>query len=395
MFLRRVARGIKIVSQLILDTPVSLRARPTQRGCVLIVRLDAIGDFVVWLDAATATVSHYRNQGKKVILVANSAWAEWSSELAIFDEVIGVERHRFNSSFRYRMHIAKRVRRLNAAVAIQPTYSRELLFGDAIIRISNATERIGSVGDDSNRRPWHRQIADRWYTKLIAANPALTMELVRNAEFVRGLGITSFQAKLPTISGTPDAQGDPAFIAELPADTPYFVLFPGASWDGRIWPVQRFGRIAERIHQQTGWHGVICGGPNDRPLAEAVMQGCTVPLLNWAGHSNLGQLTSILRSAQLLIANETSAIHIAAACGTPAFCLLGGGHYGRFMPYQIEQSDERPLPQPVIHAMPCFHCNWQCIYKRTANAPVPCIDQITVDEVWNAISIFFNWPLNC
>jgi len=43
------------------------------------------------------------------------------------------------------------------------------------------------------------------------------------------------------------------------------------------------------------------------------------------------------------------------------------------------------LPLAAIHEMPCFGCNWQCIYPVPPEAPTPCIAGITVDTVWSAV----------
>jgi ADP-heptose:LPS heptosyltransferase len=109
------------------------------------------------------------------------------------------------------------------------------------------------------------------------------------------------------------------------------------------------------------------------------------PITNLIGATSLSELASIIKGARLLIANETSAIHIAAAVSTSAICVLGGGHYGRFMPYRIEVETDRPMPVEVIHQMDCFGCNWQCIYDVSPGHPMPCIERISVEDVWEAI----------
>ncbi|WP_158785760.1 glycosyltransferase family 9 protein [Granulicella sp. L46] len=353
---------------------------------VLLIRLDAIGDFVLWLDAAQATVKHYKAQGKSVVLVANAAWAEWAKELAIFDDVIALDRRKYEQEPLYRFRLGRRIRKLKCSIAVQPTYSREFFWGDAVVRISGASERIGSAGDNSNISPWQKRISDRWYTRLISATPAPCMELVRNAEFIRGLGEISFLAKAPNLRAMSTLRKGESFLAAMQQDQRYYVLFPGASWDGRQWPVASFVQIAARLYHETGWHGVICGGNVDRQLAEDICGLSRAPLMNWAGRTDLPQLAAILSEAQLLLTNETSAVHIAAAAGVPTVCILGGGHYGRFMPYLVEQTDGRSLPYAITHQMPCFGCNWHCIYTRSNGVPVPCIDRITEEEVWNAIS---------
>ena len=379
-------RRINSAALLCMDTLLMLSEKGAPHpDRVLIIRLDTIGDFVLWLDAAQATLKHYRAQGKSVVLVANSTWAEWAKDLAIFDEVIALDRRKYSLNLRYRYHLGRSIRMLSCTIAVQPAYSRELLMSDSVVRISGARERIGSAGGTSNIRLWQKRISDRWYTRLIYSNSAPCMELLRNAEFVRGLGVVDFLAKVPDLHAVSALQKDESFLTAMPVDQPYYVLFPGASWDGRQWPVDHFVQIAEQLYRKTGWHGVVCGGSTDRGLAENLCGQSSAPLLNWAGRTDLSQLAAILSAAQLLLTNETSATHIAAACGVAAVCILGGGHYGRFMPYEVEQADGRPLPRAIIHQMSCFGCNWQCIYQRSNGVPVPCIERITVDEVWEAI----------
>ena len=82
---------------------------------------------------------------------------------------------------------------------------------------------------------------------------------------------------------------------------------------------------------------------------------------------------------KLLISNETSAIHIAAALDVQSICILGGGHYGRFTPYPLDSYKKRPIS--VVNEMFCFQCNWNCYIKHSKNKPFPCIDLIEFKEV--------------
>jgi ADP-heptose:LPS heptosyltransferase len=86
-----------------------------------------------------------------------------------------------------------------------------------------------------------------------------------------------------------------------------------------------------------------------------------------------------------VVSNETGAAHLAAAVETPVVCLLGGGHYGRFVPYPEEYRAKAPAPLPVVHTMDCFGCDWRCIYPVAKGKPTPCIERISVDAVWGAI----------
>ena len=103
-----------------------------------------------------------------------------------------------------------------------------------------------------------------------------------------------------------------------------------------------------------------------------------------AGKTELTELSGLLSLSQLTISNDTGAVHLAAAIGTPMVCILGGGHFGRFVPYPKLSGQTNSL-KVVYHKMPCYGCNWECIYPLKKNEPAPCITKISVDAVWEKV----------
>jgi ADP-heptose:LPS heptosyltransferase len=352
---------------------------------VLFIRLDGIGDFVVWIDAARALAQHYRNQAKSPILLADSNCAGLAEALGIFDQVIRFDEPRFSSRPLYRIQMARRIRGLGCTLAIQPTYSRAFETGDAVIHFCGAKQRIGSTGNPTMTTEARKRISDRWYTQLIPASEGPRMELIRNAEFVRSLLGIDFKAKVPDLALVASSWAKPQCAAEIGDGEPFYILFPGASFPGRRWPLASFRQVAEFLHRETGWRGVVCGGPGDAHLAASLCQESSAPLLNWSGRTTLSELAVIFLRAKLLRANETSAVHLAEAVKLPTVCILGGGHFGRFVPYTVEEDAKRPLMQTAMHKMECFGCDWRCIYKVPADKPQPCIEGIGVDDVCQMI----------
>jgi len=251
---------------------------------VLIIRLDAIGDFILWLDSA----------------LGNQVWTDLAKKFPYWDEVWELDRRKFCRNLPYRVRLLKKIREADFDIVIQPTYSREFLYGDAIVRISGAREKIGSVGDCSNIRPIEKKITDRFYTQLIPANPKPLMELRRNAEFVGGLGYT-FQSALPDMMSV--AQGINNPVAN---NSPYFVLFPGALWTGKQWPVEKFSEFASSVFHETGMSAVICGGQTERQLGKALIAIMAIPVVNMVGETSLAELSAIIKDAQFLLSNDTS-----------------------------------------------------------------------------------------
>jgi len=355
---------------------LALAMAPAQAtgATVCIVQFGAIGDFVLWLEAGRRVARHYGESGHRRVLVANVAWAAWARELGLADEVWEIEPARFDRDFRYRAQWLRRMRAGGFATVLQPTHSRTAMAGDSLVRASAAPQRIGSAGDRANTPAWLKRRADAWFTRLIDCGSDARMELLRNADFMRGLGFADFRAQVPDLrAGLPP---NPANQGHKK----YAVLIPGAGVEWRAWPVGSFAWIGRRLAQQ-GIGLVVAGGAADLSMTDALMRELQGKAENFAGRTTLGELAAILAGARLVISNETAAAHIAAAVGTPAVCAMGGGHYGRFLPYVLEVEEKR-VPIPVVQKMDCFGCNWRCIHPRASGEAVKCIRDITPDAVW-------------
>lgn len=345
---------------------------------VLIVRLDAIGDYILWVDAAKELRKLYPPEKYRITLLGNQAWTSLAIPSPHFDDVLPVDRKKLGRNIFYRFGILSSIRNRHFNIAIEPTMSRELLYGDSLVRASAASCRIGTSGDISNISRWWKRLSDRWYTQLLPVGDGNVMELVRNAEFMRKLGLGSFKASIP------DLPASDVIPSEL-AGKSYYVLSPGAGKAIKRWKVINFAEVARLLYRKTGWLGVICGGSEDEPLGRALVQLAGVPIENWCGRTSLHDIVGIIAKANLLVSNDTSAVHIAAAVSTPSVCIVGGGHYGRFLPYDVETQTSKPFPVTVAHHMECFGCNWKCIYRVGRNESSPCIENITVTQVWDTI----------
>jgi len=340
------------------------------RKGIAIVRVDAIGDFILWLDSAKEFRGIFPNE--RIILIANRVWAELARQFPYWDDVIPVDGRKLAFDFLYRYRFLTLIRKKGFHTAVQPTYSRVCLHGDSIVRATAAQARIGSVGDLSNMTRQEKKKSDRWYTELVPASDKPLMELYRNAEFISNLARRDFVARVAEI---PEDLSDSSFVHEHA----YAVLFPGASWSGKEWPLKNFIATGLALKDRFDLDIILCGDSNDqircRKIAAEIGDRCT----DLSGKTTLVQLISILRRSALLISNDTSAVHIAAAVGLPAVCILGGGHYGRFLPYPEELTGSRPLC--AVHHMPCFNCNWNCIYPLTEEGAVRCVARVKVGQV--------------
>ena len=359
------------------DSFFSLFSKFEKSNSVIIVRVDNIGDFILWLPSAEKLCSYYSSESKP-ILVCNQSCADLAVALNYFSKVIEIDLKKFSRNLWYRWHTLRDISDLRPSTIIQPSYSRVFSTGDSIVRVSCANERIGSAGDLSNISTVRRAISNRWYTRLVPASSLNLTELERNIEFNQELGIFDSH---PSITKVPKL---PKLSSSKVIDQNSFVIFPGASASFKIWPIEGFAKVAVKIIEKYHWKPVILGGFHEISLGQQLEKRLIeYSPINLVDKTTLTELIEIIRLARILISNDTSAIHIAAGVDTQSVCILGGGHYGRFLPYP--DSIEGIKPAIVINKMSCFGCNWHCKFTNNTSLPYPCISGIEVDSVFETI----------
>ncbi len=106
------------------------------------------------------------------------------------------------------------------------------------------------------------------------------------------------------------------------SDVPWLALAPGAAFGpAKQWPAEAFSHVA-RDWTRRGGRVVVVGTDRERPLADAVLEGLA-GALNLAGSTSLGELMAVLSVVQAVVANDSGAMHLAAALGTPGVAVFG------------------------------------------------------------------------
>ena len=353
-------------------------APPIRGDLTLVVRLDAIGDFFLWMQTGAVDVSRYaRSGGSRAALLVQPVLARYARESGLWDDVLEVQSMRFAMNPIYRLKSLVRIRRLGAARLIQPRASRGLWLEDAIARMCGIPLRIGSTGTLLCATESQRRRGNRFYDLLIPIDGGTdTHEGVRNAQFAEGLTgkpVTEFQFTSLTADATPAT----------------VVVALGAGARGRVWPIEKLAKVLAYIaHAQPRLTIILVGTESDLPDAETLISLSGAPIQNRVGATTLSQFASLLATSSLVICNESSAYHIAMAYKRKIVCLIGGGHYGHFVPYPSSRGTrDDPIGRSIDVVVPmlCFGCNWRCIYRRTATGSYRCVDAISGDAAIAAV----------
>lgn len=101
------------------------------------------------------------------------------------------------------------------------------------------------------------------------------------------------------------------------------VLHPGANWDHKRWPPERFAALGERLSRSHQVRIAITGAPEDTGLAQAVAGALQRPVLALAGRTSLRELGACLEQSHLVVSNDTGVLHLAAALRRPVLALYG------------------------------------------------------------------------
>ena len=372
-----VLRFLRAFAYLVLDSVSKTTACP-RNDCALVVRLDAIGDFFVWLQSGAVDVARYaRGIATHSVLIANSSWAEYARATELWDEVISIDAVRFVKSLLYRIQQLRRIRRLGASCLIQPRCARVFLLEDAIARVCGAHRRIGNSGTYLNTTPELRRLGNRFYTELIdVLDPADTHELIRNQKFAFALTGTeprSFEFAPITRS---DNSGD-------------IVIALGAGEKGRLWPNEKLGALVRYILSTHPKASVTLVGRGEDALAAGYIIESTGGMIrNFVGKTSLFEYIEIIAGASVVICNESSAYHIAVARNKPVLCLVGGGHYGLFAPYP-KSAKNAASSYIVTKQMNCFGCNWKCRFDRGQTGAFRCVESIELEDAIAGLEVLF------
>lgn len=94
------------------------------------------------------------------------------------------------------------------------------------------------------------------------------------------------------------------------------IIHPGSASSAPRWSAGNFGEVARRLRDETGQHILITGVESEADVCAKVAQMCP-DATNACGAFTLGELISVISGAQLLIANSTGTLHLAASLGVP------------------------------------------------------------------------------
>ncbi|MFB3882292.1 MAG: glycosyltransferase family 9 protein [Armatimonadota bacterium] len=333
----------------------------TEPARILIVKLSSIGDVVMSLPVAAALRRRFPE--------AYLAWAVEPAAADVLagnphlDDVLIVGGHDRPSlpqgstslpplSSPAGLRKALRSYRFQTSLDLQG-----LLKSAAVAYLSGARDRIGfrSRREGTFLLNNRRIVADRRDVHAVESY----------LDFAEALGAPREPVEFPM--AIPD--GDRRAVDSLIGDrTELAALIPGARWESKLWPAERFGAVASALAEESGLTSVVVGGQGDADLARRIAAVAPASVLDLTGQTTLKQAAEVFRRCRLTVGNDTGPLYLSAAMGTPTVAIFGPSDARRLGPYG-------PGHAKVVARISCAPCrNRRC-------APRRCMELIEAAEV--------------
>ncbi len=299
---------------------------PFNSNKILIVRLDAIGDYILFRNFLYTLKSSKKYGKYKYTLLGNIIYKELAEtfDAELFESFIWIKPNTLVEKFGYgkiRLMLQLKLKRFD--VLINPVHSK-IIFIDKFLATCGAKKKIASSGDEVNSRH-NFELSNSYYDEIIAVSGIEHFEFFRNKLFIENITGEKFETELKFNRKKKDG------ICKI------IVIVPGAGSEFRRWSTLNFSILIDLITTEINAEYVIqiLGSAEETSLGEEIILKSKYKknIQNLAGTTTLVEVIDIINNANLVISNETSTVHIAAALNTNAICISNGNHFGRFNPY--------------------------------------------------------------
>ena len=350
------------------------RARTVRRSAgkklAGILRLDGMGDLIIFLDALRGYRELFNKDDFEIVLLMEDWLSPLVRDCPFSDRIFLINTGRFKKNLLYRLEILSLLRDQGFDVFINACIFRERGYGDIMAFASGAKVRAGFQARLDQKRELKKESA--FYTSLLPDPKWKVHELQRNEALIRELGHKSFKCKMPLIDWI-----------DCGPRRDYFAIHPGASFAERRWPAERFAELARAVHERYGLAPAIVGSGKESWLARVIMQ--KEPSLPWIDHMGAMDISGLARAlgqARFTIANDSGPMHLSLALGTPTFVLAAGGEFTAYPSYPEPGRDFN-----LIHCedSSCFDCKWNCGKGLKKGQPAPCLAAISTGQATEKI----------
>jgi ADP-heptose:LPS heptosyltransferase len=338
---------------------------------ILIVRTDRIGDVVLTLPMAKILKNVYPDS-KVTFLVRDYTKALPESNQFI-DETILLPSSNNSLDF-FELYSLLKLRKFDTAIMVYPRFSITLA-----VFLAGIKQRIGS-----GYRFFSFLFTDKIYEHRRSGDKH---ELEYNLNLLKPFRIDNVDKEsvsfdIQVNSETEHKVDKILQYQKIPFDKKIIIIHPGSGGSSIDLPISKFISLSNRLAQELDCSIVITGSKYEVETCNRFINGKNQ--YNLAGLLTLEELTAMIMKSEILIANSTGPIHIAAALGKNVV-----GFYPKINECSVERWG--PFTKKKLIYSPTIGCT-NCTRKQCEQ--LDCMNSINIDEVFSGIAEILNEAKN-
>jgi heptosyltransferase-2 len=244
--------------------------------------------------------------------------------------------------------------------------------GDDVATLRELGAEIAILLPNSFSSAWlvrRAGIPERWGYAADMRSPLLTRAIrrprasVHQAEYyqqlVRSLGLDTGPLE-PTLVVPADARAAARALLESRGwdeRRPLVAMAPGAAYGtAKRWLPRHYATLVTNLVTGANAQCALVGSAGDAEttawIAQMVSQSARVSVIDLAGATTLATLAGVIARSRVFVSNDSGAMHVASAVGTPVVALFG----------PTREYETRPLPRAggrvevLIHPVWCRPC---------------------------------------
>lgn len=269
---------------------------------ILISRSDKLGDLILTLPLIESVKASYPEC--LVDVLASDYAAPVLENNVCINNVIKINNASLKNDKDYRDKLCENLQNNNYRVALL-VYPDKII--SKIIFKSKIPIRIGTA----------RRFKSIYFTRFLfhsrKANKRHESEY--NLDFLRFFKQTKLITKPRIYLKDEELNAARKILSEVNISDSFIVLHPGSGGSADSWPLGHFIKLCYILKKQN-CSVVLTGSSEGKKEIDKLAEKKAVPLINLAGKTDIRTLAGLLSLADVVVANSTGPLHLAAAVGT-------------------------------------------------------------------------------
>jgi lipopolysaccharide heptosyltransferase I len=163
----------------------------------------------------------------------------------------------------------------------------------------------------------------------------------------------------------------------VPFPRPWLAVAAGAKWVTKRWPPAHFATLLTKAQRAFGGTALLVGSADDTALSAAIANQLPGPVRDFTGKTSLPKLAALLNAADVMVANDTGPLHLAAALGRPCVAPYTCTQVRLHGPYRVPSTEYRVPSTGVETAVACAGS-----YLKQCPNDTICFADLTPEKVW-------------